>query len=111
MVLHQQMFKGVLFICSVLGHSSQGLRLMASAEGDQRNVVQRDQSHQGLNKIATKVGFRLGPGTDSDWDRERIQTGRFKGSGSEFERWTKLKVYNVNYFVYIICPFSIRDKV
>lgn len=66
MVLHQQMFKGVWFICSVLGHSSQGLKLMGLAKGGQWNVVQGDQSHQGQHQTATRVGIRLGPEKESD---------------------------------------------
>lgn len=70
-VLYQQMFKRVWFICSVLGHSSQGLRLMGLAKGDQWNVVQGDQSHEGHHQTTTRVGIRQ--------DQGRIQTGRFKG--------------------------------
>lgn len=80
MVLYQQMFKGVWFICSVLGHSSQGLRLMGLTKGGQWNVVQGDQSHHGQHQTATSVGLRLGQGKSSDGDHKRIQTGRFKGS-------------------------------
>lgn len=79
MVLHQQMFKGVWFICSVLGNSSQGLRLMGLTKGGLWNVVQGDQSHQGQHQTATSVGMRLGQGESSEGDQRRIQTGRFKG--------------------------------
>lgn len=66
MVLHQQMFKGVWFICSVLGHSSQGLILMGLAKGGQWNVVQGHQNRcQGQHQTV------MSPGQESDWDQKK----------------------------------------